>query len=678
MMNARLRPRGITSVAALLATAAIAASAQASLTAITAEAIDGDINGSPVRITRVYVLASSTADRIGQVQAFPLGGSATYHHRDILIEGEYSTAIGSFSPSFAMGGVALDSYVTVGNTINPNNGTQAAQGWGADGLNRPDFPAPTDISGHCSWVTFTASTAGPNALGRILVAQFVTDREDVAAWTFTATPLNGGTAVYGTVLVSPDLCPDSVKSTPGQCGCDSPDTDSDQDGASDCNDAPTATVALPMPLADAKVNPWGFGTKVVASGDWIAVGAPKSIYLTALTRGAVLLFRRSAGGWTQVQTVVAPLEFPASPSAADGFGSALAMHGDMLFVGAPSRRVAATGSLTRGTVYAFRLDARSQKWTPRQTIVSPRAAGGTLSTFGGYLAFDPNAMRLCVADLADRVQPSHAGTVSILEPDTDGLWTEQAYVANPGIEANNYTGFGRGLACFGDELAVGAPGAVATNPGLVFVFHRDAKGAWTLRQTLSRPSADGNPTGFGSSIGMNARTLAVASSFITVPAPWGLSLPAKNYAGVVVHERAKNGLWEPVGDLVAPDLVAALAGGGDAFPELVLDGDRLSFTTALGLRNYVYRRVGGSSWTQHAKATYGPLPYPWEPGSTTLAGPMLVSAYGPSMGWEDGTLSAQDLGLADCDGDGVADPDSDGDGLPDCTDPDDDGDGVDE
>ncbi|MEY4117973.1 MAG: hypothetical protein RLZZ116_1301 [Planctomycetota bacterium] len=39
---------------------------------------------------------------------------------------------------------------------------------------------------------------------------------------------------------------------------------------------------------------------------------------------------------------------------------------------------------------------------------------------------------------------------------------------------------------------------------------------------------------------------------------------------------------------------------------------------------------------------------------------------------------AQDLGLADCDGDGVADLDTDGDGLPDCIDPDDDGDGIDE
>lgn len=673
-----LAPRLASLAAAPLATLAIAATAEATLTGVLTEAADGDINGTPVRITRVYALASSSTDRVGQVQAYPLGGSATYHHRDIFTDGEYSTTVGTFSPSFSLGGGTLDSYVTVGNTINANNGTQPNSGWGPNGLNRPDFPVPTTTEGYCSWVNFNANATGPNALGRILVAQFVTNRDDVAAWSFSISSLNGGLVVTDTVLVAPDLCPGSAKNTPGECGCDQADIDSDGDGASDCNDAPTTTVALPMPLADAKVNPGYFGADIAASGDWIAVSAPLSTYLGDLARGAVILYHRSAGQWKQVQSLVAPLEFPYSPNASDGFGAAIALHGDMLFVGAPSRRVTATGTQTRGTVYAYRYDTRTQKWSLRQAIVSPRAIGNTSSSFGQRIAFDPVAMRLFATDPADRVQPTHAGIVSILEPDADSLWTERAYVANPTVEASNNTFFGAAIACFGNELAVGAPSNYPGNPGFVFVFRRDARGAWNLAQALSRPNADGAPVGFGWSIGMNARTLAVATSFMEMPAPWGLALPAKKYTGAVLHERGKNGLWQRVGDLVAPDLLVRLMGAYDVSPRLDLDGDRLSFTTRLGLQNYVYRRIGGSAWVQHTKTKYGPLAWINGPGASMLFGPLLLSAHGPKVDWEDGTLVAQDLGLADCDGDGVADPDTDGDGLPDCIDPDDDGDGIDE
>lgn len=47
--------------------------------------------------------------------------------------------------------------------------------------------------------------------------------------------------------VGPDRCPTSTKATPGQCGCDVPDTDTDQDGAADCTEpslVPSADVGI--------------------------------------------------------------------------------------------------------------------------------------------------------------------------------------------------------------------------------------------------------------------------------------------------------------------------------------------------------------------------------------------------------------------------------------------------
>lgn len=661
---------------------ALSSAATATLTGIVAEASDAVINGTPVRVTRVFVTVSSTADRILDVTAYPVAGGATFHHRDVFTDGEYSTTVGSFSPAMSFAGGALDSFVTVGNTVNSTNQTQPGEGWGVNGLNRPDFPVVAGSNMTCSWLSFNPNAAAPNTLGRILIGQFVTNHDDFALLTLQVRALNTGTLISGNVLLSPDLCPNSAKTAPGECGCDETDTDSDLDLASDCHDAPTIETALPSPLAAAKVNPGNFGSAVRVSGDWLAVGASTSMYLGELERGAVIVYRRGAKGWTQFQTIVAPLEFPFSPNALDTFGASLEFGGGTLFVGAPSRRFAATGTAARGTVYAYRFDESAQKWTLRQSIESPRQnlAGG--SNLGIRICFDAIASRLFVSDLGDRADPAHVGSVSILELDGDGLWTERAHVVNPANDTSNQMYFGMGVAARGDELVVGAPGTMWTpdgyTAGTAYAYRRNAQGAWDLVQTIPHPTGS-NPGGdFGWSIGLNGRTLAITAGRIFVPAPWGLPFPPKEYPGVELYERSKSGQWQPVARLVPSDLVATLTGTADSSPRVTLDGDRLAFTLGQGRRSYVFRRIGGSEWIQHSKERYGAAVNQLGAGSATLAGPLLVSAFGPQRPQDDGTLVAQDLGLADCDGDGAADKDTDGDGLPDCIDPDANGDGVDE
>jgi len=671
-----------TAPAALTATLAIAAPAAADLTGIVAEASDAVINGAPVRVTRVFVTVSSTSDRILDVSAYPVAGGATYYHRDVFTEGEYSTTVGSFSPAMSLAGGTLDSFVTVGNTVNATNQTQPGTGWGSNGLNRPDFPVAAGSNTTCSWLSFNPNAAGPNTLGRILVGQFVTHHDDFALLTLQVRALNTGAFLSGNVLLAPDLCPNSAKTAPGECGCDEPDTDSDLDLASDCHDAPTTELTLPSPLAAAKVNPGNFGSAVRVSGDWLAVGASTSFYRSELERGAVILYRLGAKGWTQFQTIVAPLEHPYSPNASDLFGAAVEFGGGTLFVGAPSRRLAATGSATRGTVFAYRFDESAQKWTLRQSIESPRQnfAGG--SRLGTRISFDPIASRLFVSDLGDRTDAAHVGSVSILELDGDGLWTERAHVVNPANDTNNSMYFGMGVSAWGDELVVGAPGTMSTPdgyaPGTAYAYRRNAQGAWDLVQTIPHPTGSSVGGDFGWSIGLNGRTLAITAGRMFVPAPWGLPFPPKEYPGVELYERSKSGQWQSVARLVPSDLVATMTGAADSSPRVTLDGDRLAFTLGQGRRSSVFRRIGGSEWIQHSKERYGTAVYQLGAGSATLAGPLLISAFGPQRPQDDGTLVAQDLGLADCDGDGVADKDTDGDGLPDCIDPDANGDGIDE
>ena len=75
-----------------------------------------------------------------------------------------------------------------------------------------------------------------------------------------------------------------------------------------------------------------YAASIDVRGDWLAVGASASMFNQGergFLSGAVYLFRRGGNGWTFHQQVVAPVGFEN-----DGFGSAIALDGHRLVVGA--------------------------------------------------------------------------------------------------------------------------------------------------------------------------------------------------------------------------------------------------------------------------------------------------------------------------------------------------------
>lgn len=74
-----------------------------------------------------------------------------------------------------------------------------------------------------------------------------------------------------------------------------------------------------------------FGEAIDVDGDQMAIGAPDH-YVPADARGSVYIFVRAGQGWSEDSLV-----FPLDGVLGDEFGAAVALHGDTLLVGAPSR-----------------------------------------------------------------------------------------------------------------------------------------------------------------------------------------------------------------------------------------------------------------------------------------------------------------------------------------------------
>ncbi len=207
--------------------------------------------------------------------------------------------------------------------------------------------------------------------------------------------------------------------------------------------------------------PGEYGSAVALHGDQLWIGAPGA--------GEVWLFRREGDGW-------APGERIAPEEGAPGFGSALSVEDGRILVGAPA------ADEGRGRAYVAERNAAGAWGAPRRLETGeglPERAGlGTAVLLLGDRALLGLPGASVVLDLA----LGEEGSTRVLRP-FDGPARAQ---------------FGQALAASGDALWVGAPGADGGN-GRLYRFAAGASGGWGSVVRVDPDVTDGAswPLGFG-------------------------------------------------------------------------------------------------------------------------------------------------------------------------------------
>jgi hypothetical protein len=286
--------------------------------------------------------------------------------------------------------------------------------------------------------------------------------------------------------------------------------------------------------------------------------------------GAVYVFTRSAGSWSQQAYVKA-----SNTGGSDVFGSAVALSGDgnTLAVGAPREDSAASGidgtqtencslapfvncAQDSGAAYVF---SRSAGTWSQQAYVKASNTGSN-DFFGSAVALSGDGDTLAVgAQLEDGTLPGvtpgavnevtagnaavNSGAVYVFARSA-GLWSQQAYVKATNAQGGDQFGTSVALSADGNSLAVGAPfedgsGAGIDSPfdefaadaGAVYVYARSA-GAWSPQAYVKTPSNAGDPDRFGFSVALDGsgNTLAVGAHFEDGSAT-GIGGTPDNFAG---------------------------------------------------------------------------------------------------------------------------------------------------
>lgn len=336
-----------------------------------------------------------------------------------------------------------------------------------------------------------------------------------------------------------------------------------------------------------------FGARLALHGDLLVVSAlgedggstgqdGDQADNSAGTSGAVYVFERQAGSWSQQAYLKAP-----NTNANDYFGISLALSDTTLVVGASGESSSATGvggdlsdnsALNAGAVYVFQRNGAS--WQLEAYLKASNAESQDF--FGWSVAMSGNLLVVGAwgedsgANTVDGTEgdnsASSAGAAYVFER-VSTSWTQRAYLKASNAGADDR--FGASVAVSGETVVVGAPSEASGSTGVgggqlnddqpragaAYVFARSG-GIWGQQAYLKASNTDASDS-FGGALALAGDLLVVGAT----GEDGSLGAPHVNSAtgsGAAYLFSRSAGVWSQ-----RSYLKAALGGAQDSFGESV-------------------------------------------------------------------------------------------------------------
>jgi hypothetical protein len=210
-----------------------------------------------------------------------------------------------------------------------------------------------------------------------------------------------------------------------------------------------------------------FGQSVAICANTVAVGAYSKTTTRGNYVGAVYVFVRSAGTWSDAVQLLVP-----DSQAGDHFGWSVALSGDTLLVGAPGC------SSSKGAAYVYVYVRAAGAWTPQATLTAGSdAANG--DNFGFAVALDGDTALIGAPDQLAGAGDAGAAYVFVR---ADGVWSQEDKLVSDPANGNR---FGTAVALDGDTALIGAAldDTAGADAGSAYVFER-AGTVWTQQHKL--------------------------------------------------------------------------------------------------------------------------------------------------------------------------------------------------
>jgi beta propeller repeat protein len=183
------------------------------------------------------------------------------------------------------------------------------------------------------------------------------------------------------------------------------------------------------------------------------------------------------------------------------FGNSVFLSGDTALIGAHETGEAGSGS---GSAYVFVRDDEGV-WTEQAKLTASDAAA--FDRFGFSVSVSGDTA--LIGSPYDQVSTSVYGSVYVFERDATGAWTEETKLTASDGASGDF--FGSTVFISGDTSLIGAwRGDDAGTTGSAYVFKRDAAGDWTEEAKLTASDAAAHDQ-FGHSVSLSGDTALIGA-----------------------------------------------------------------------------------------------------------------------------------------------------------------------
>ena len=348
-----------------------------------------------------------------------------------------------------------------------------------------------------------------------------------------------------------------------------------------------------------------FGWTVAVSGSTVVIGSPGPGFTTETYAGAVYVFVKSGGTWSQ------QAELTASDAAASerfGWSVAVDKNTGTVVVGAPNHTVGSNHG--QGAAYVF--VKSGGKWNQQAELTA--SDGAALNNFGISVAVSGST--IVVGSPNQRVGSNWGQGAAYVFVKSGGTWNQQAELTSSDGAARDH--FGTSVAV--DESTAALVGAhhhaVGSNAsqGAAYAFVNSG-GTWSQQAELT--SSDGAADNyFGCSVAVSGTTAVVGSPGPDFPGnPCGGTSNTRTYAGAAYVFVLSGTTWSQQAELTASD------GAAEENFGISVAVDESTSTTVVGALNhpvlpvatpvkvgliggqgaaYVFVKSGGT-WSQQAE-----------------------------------------------------------------------------
>jgi hypothetical protein len=368
-------------------------------------------------------------------------------------------------------------------------------------------------------------------------------------------------------------------------------------------------------LASDRDSSEGFGGSVFIStnGNIAFVGATVEDTSPNTDNGAVYVYTRMAGVWTEQQKLIA-----SDSGSNEYFGASIALSEDENTLIITASGDSTSPNSYNGAAYIFTQTAGA--WTEQAKILASDAT--SFSYFGESASISSDGNTVIVGAYSASTSPSAQEGAAYVFTRSAGVWTQQQKLIASDRATNDYFGIAVALSADGNTAAVGASNedtSPYSNNGAAYIFTR-TEGVWTQQQKLTASDLT-DSVFFGkvalSSDGNTALIGAYASS----------SFGASAHGAAYVFTRTA-GVWTQQQKLLASDragsdyfgITVGLSSDGNT--AIIGAFNESTSPTANNGAAYIFTR-SGSTWTQKIKLIASD-----RASSDSFASSVSISAYG--------------------------------------------------